>query len=274
MHRLIACVALTNNIKSKMNSNMKMNWLKLFLSAVAPLVLLVDLAKAQEIAIVTHRYVERADMAEYVKREQDYWKPIAEKAIEDGRMSAWSVWQKIGGFNLDEEPNILIYAEYEKVEDIGGRAGLWIELFPDKEFSEISVAHLFKPKALLYQKPLVNMVSAGSVEVPEIIRINFVKAPGTLNEYLRLENEVWGPFVAEQIEKGSTNVVSWYLGQVIEPGGLDRPYDAVTVDGFKSLTEALAPRFDEGVDLPDLSEFGKVHKKVKRHLYRLVAHAR
>ena len=192
-------------------------------------------------------------------------------------MSVWSVWQRIGGFNMDEEPNILIYAEFDKTSDLelyGSGAPAWKKVFPDKKFSDISVRDLFEAKAYLYQKPLVNMVSEGSVEIPEIIRINFAKAPGTLNEYLRLESEVWAPFVAGQIEKGSTNIASWYLGQVIEPAGSERPYDAVTVDGFRSLAEALDPRFDEGIEMPDLSEFGKVHKKVKRHLYRLVAHAR
>ena len=254
-----------------------MNLIKVMLSILAPLAISVDVVRAQEIASVAHRFVEREDMAEYIKREQDYWKPIAEKAIEEGRMSVWSVWQRIGGFNMDEEPNILIYAEFDKTSDLelyGSGAPAWKKVFPDKKFSDISVRDLFEAKAYLYQKPLVNMVSAGSVEIPEIIRINFVKAPGTLSEYLRLEHEVWGPFVAEQIEKGKTNVASWYLGQVIEPGGSERPYDAVTVDGFRSLAEALDPHFDEGIEMPDLSEFGKVHQKVKRHLYRLVAHAR
>ena len=254
-----------------------MNLIKVMLSILAPLAISVDVARAQKIASVAHRFVEREDMAEYIKREQDYWKPIAEKAIEEGRMSVWSVWQRIGGFNMDEEPNILIYAEFDKTSDLelyGSGAPAWKKVFPDKKFSDISVRDLFEAKAYLYQKPLVNMVSAGSVEMPEIIRINFVKAPGTLSEYLRLENEVWGPFVAEQIEKGKTNVASWYLGQVIEPGGSERPYDAVTVDGFRSLAAALDPHFDEGIEMPDLSEFGKVHQKVKRDLYRLVAHAR
>lgn len=254
-----------------------MNLIKVMLSILAPLAISVDVVRAQEIASVAHRFVEREDMAEYIKREQDYWKPIAEKAIEEGRMSVWSVWQRIGGFNMDEEPNILIYAEFDKTSDLelyGSGTPAWKKVFPDKKFSDISVRDLFEAKAYLYQKPLVNMVSAGSVEMPEIIRINFVKAPGTLSEYLRLENEVWGPFVAEQIEKGKTNVASWYLGQVIEPSGSERPYDAVTVDGFRSLAAALDPHFDEGIEMPDLSEFGKVHQKVKRHLYRLVAHAR
>ncbi len=254
-----------------------MNLTKVMLSILAPLAISLDVVRAQEIASVAHRFVEREDMAEYIKREQDYWKPIAEKAIEEGRMSVWSVWQRIGGFNMDEEPNILIYAEFDKTSDLelyGSGAPAWKKVFPDKKFPDISVRDLFEAKAYLYQKPLVNMVSAGSVEMPEIIRINFVKAPGTLSEYLRLENEVWGPFVAEQIEKGKTNVASWYLGQVIEPGGSERPYDAVTVDGFRSLAAALDPHFDEGIEMPDLSEFGKVHQKVKRHLYRLVAHAR
>ena len=52
------------------------------------MVLSVDVANAQEIASVAHRFVEREYMAQYIKREQDYWKPITEKAIEDGRMSA------------------------------------------------------------------------------------------------------------------------------------------------------------------------------------------
>ena len=165
---------------------------------------------------------------------------------------------------MDEQPNILIYAEFDKISDLELYCSTptWKKVFPNKKFSEISVRDLFEAKAHLYQKPLVNMVSVDSVEVPEIIRINFVKAPRTLNEYLRLENVVLGPFVAEQIEMGSTNLASQYLGQAIEPGGLDRPYDAVTVDGFRSLAAALDPHFDEGIEMPDLSEFGKVHQKV------------
>jgi hypothetical protein len=252
-------------------------WLKVLLAVSSPLLFSVASIEAQEIASVAHRFVEREDMAEYIKREQDYWKPIAEKAIEEGRMSVWSVWQRIGGFNMNEEPNILIYAEFDKTSDLelyGSGAPAWGKVFPDKKFSDISVRNLFEAKAYLYQKPLVNMVSAGSVEMPEIIRINFVKANETLADYLKMEQEVWAPFIAEQIKKGNTNVTSWYLGEVLNPGGTDRPYDAVSVDGFGSLSAALSPDFDEGITMPDLSEFGKVHKKVRRQLYRLVAHAR
>ena len=172
---------------------------------------------------------------------------------------------------MDEQPNILIYAEFDKISDLElyGSTPTWKKVFPIKKFSEISVRDLVEAKAHLYQKPQVNM---DSVEMPEIIRINFVKAPRTLNEYLRLENVVLGPFVAEQIQMGITNLASQYLGQVIELGGLDRPQDAVTVEGFKSQAETLAPSFDESVDVPYLSELGKVHKKVGRHLYRLAAH--
>ena len=61
---------------------------------------------------------------------------------------------------------------------------------------------------------------------------------------------------------------------MIELGELDRPYDAVTVDGFKSMAATLGPSFEKAAYVPDLSEFGKVHKKVKRHLYRLIAYTR
>ena len=47
-----------------------MNLIKVMLSILAPLVLSVDVAFAQEIATVIHHLVEREHMAEYIKREQ------------------------------------------------------------------------------------------------------------------------------------------------------------------------------------------------------------
>jgi len=251
-------------------------WLKVLLAVSSLLTIMTGVSRAEKIATVTYRYVEQADVQEYIKREKEFWKPIAEKAIEEGRMSNWSVWQKIGGVQLEEEPNILIYAEFDEVSDLEsyGSSSLWKKVFPKKEFSDISVRSLYRTKAHLYQKPLINMVSSGDADMPKVIRINFAKANGTLADYLKMEQDVWAPFIAEQIKKGNTNITSWYLGEVLNPGGTDRPYDAVTVDGFGSLSAALSPVLDEGIAMPDLSEFGKVHKKVKRQLYRLETHAK
>mgnify|MGYP003309905468 CR=1 FL=1 len=94
-------------------------------------------------------------MAQYIKRKQDYWRPISEKAIEDSPMSAWSVWQKIVGYNMDYEPNILIYAEFDKISNLElyGSTPTWKKVLPNKKFSEISVRDSFWAKAHLYQKP-------------------------------------------------------------------------------------------------------------------------
>ena len=47
-----------------------MNLIKVMLSILAPSAISVDVVRAQEIASVAHRFVEREDMAEYIKREQ------------------------------------------------------------------------------------------------------------------------------------------------------------------------------------------------------------
>lgn len=201
---------------------------------------LFSIAQA-DVATVRYRHVDNKDMEEYLKREITYWKPISQQAIADGPMKFWSVWQRVGGFDSDEGPNIMIYASFDDDHalDTSGGMGEAIEkVFPNKDFSEITVSHLFTPKAFLLQRPLYSTVEEGiSPELPKVIRVNYAKSPdnASLNNYIELETEVWAPFISSLIGTGQTSVTSWHFGVVINPMGSDNPFDAVSVDGFDSI---------------------------------------
>ena len=241
----------------------------------------VNFSQAQEVATVRYRHVDSEDMQEYIRRETTFWKPIAEQAIKDGGMMSWSIWQKVGGFDTDDEHNILIYATFEKNSDLDSGPGMGDaigKVFPNKDFSEITVRHLFTQKAFLLYRPIYDTLALGiSKELSPVIRVNQSKTPSAaaFNEYVRLESEVWAPFISSLIGTGKTKVTGWHFGIVLNPMGSDTPFDAVTVDGFASLGDAVSAKaFDDDVDFPDFGPFGEVHKKVSRNLYRLIASAR
>lgn len=241
----------------------------------------LNLSQAQEVATLRYRHVDNKNMQEYIERETTFWKPIAERLIADSGMTSWSIWQRIGGFNTDEEPNIMIYATFEKNSDLDVRLtepGAAIEkVFPNKKFSEITVRHLFTEKGLLLYRPIYDTLAKGiSRELSPVIRVNYAKSPSIAarNEYISLESEVWAPFISSLIGTDKTKVTGWHFGIVLNPLGSDAPFDAISADGFASLGDAVsANAFDDNVELPDLGPFGKVHAKVDRQLYRLIASA-
>lgn len=59
------------------------------------------------LVVVQTRRVETTNIDEFVRRESTYWKEIAKKAIEDNKLSGWSLWQRVDGFDLHQEHNFL-----------------------------------------------------------------------------------------------------------------------------------------------------------------------
>ena len=187
-------------------------------------------------------------------------------------MTSWSVWQRIGGFDTDKEPNIIIYTTFAKNSDLDSGPGMGAaiqKVFPGKDFAEITVRHMFTQKDYLLYRPIYDTLAEGiSKELSPVIRINYSKTPSAaaFNEYVRLESEVWAPFISSLIGTGKTKVTGWHFGIVLNPMGAETPYDAVTVDGFASVGDAVsANAFDESVEFPDFSPFGQVHTKVSRN---------
>ena len=108
---------------------------------------------------------------------------------------------------------------------------------------------------------------------PQYIRVNFADASNA-SEHARLEPEIWGPFISDLMETGRTKVVSWAFSRLVIPRGRYIPYTGVSVDGFKTLGDALGRSFDSGVELPKgTDKIFEVHEKPEVHIYQLIATA-
>ena len=97
--------------------------------------------------------------------------------------------------------------------------------------------------------------------------------PKTQGSILEWNRKSGGPFIDAQMKSGNTNVVSWAFSSLIIPRGKNISHDAVSVDGFNSVAEAIAgSMFKDDVEFPKgIDELMDAHDKVDEEVYRLVA---
>jgi hypothetical protein len=76
--------------------------------------------------------------------------------------------------------------------------------------------------------------------VPLVVGVDFMKvAPERVDQYLRLEREVWMPLHREMIRRGQKR--SWTLYGVQFPNGTGNEYGFVTINVYDSLSALDGP---------------------------------
>ena len=215
-----------------------------------------------------YRFVSPENTAEFIKRETTYWSEVAREAIKQGKMVKWELWQKVGGWKMDERANFVfvnIYANKEDLDKQGEVWGLTTTVFPDKDVSEYETGSLSTIKhAIFYQI----QASVGDQQA-QYVRVNYAKA-SSVGTYTQLEDSLWKPFITEQMKAGKVKQTSWVVASVLMPVGANMPFNAITVDGYQVLSEAISPDFGDDAEFPDLSALNEVHQKVYIQTYALV----
>ena len=225
---------------------------------------------SQNTVVVQTRHVEWADVGEFVHRETTYWREVARRAVEEGKLTSWELWQRVDGFDLHEDHNFLFVNVYTP-DQFRMEGNIWDfrKVFPDKKMSEIGTFQMSAVQDVLYFRNLHHVEKSP----PQFLRVNMSYA-SNLRAYAQMETDIWGPFISEKMEAGETNVVSWGFSRLVLPRGRNVPYNAVSVDGFSTLADALTvggSNFSEGTEYPeDLSKLRELHEKVEVHVYRLV----
>jgi len=224
---------------------------------------------SQNIVVVQARRVEPENMQEYVHRENTYWKNVAKKAMADDRLAGWSIWQRVGGFDIHEEHNILVVNTFTPEQFSKGMGGIWDfkKVFPDAKAKDVLTRNISTTHDTLFYRNHEMIVK----EQPQVIRVNMAKADN-VGEYASKETAMWGPFIDKQMKAGTTSVVSWAFSTLIMPRGSNATHDAVSIDGYKSVADALNLGFADGVSLPNgIDELFEIHDKVDIQLYQLVS---
>lgn len=75
-----------------------------------------------------------------------------------------------------------------------------------------------------------------------------------------MEKEYWGPFIQKAMDNGQTPQKAWGNAVVLSPSGDNIKFTSVSYDLFKTLQDALMPKWDPKTEFPNegLSKIGKI----------------
>ena len=96
------------------------------------------------VEIIQRRHVAPENIDEFIERETTYWSEVAQKAIDDGKMAQWSLWQKVDGTKVDQDHNFIFINSFEEPTDLDHLDEIWDfkAVFPTKRPEQIVTSHL------------------------------------------------------------------------------------------------------------------------------------
>jgi len=204
----------------------------------------------KSISVYQYRYVAPADMNEYLERETKYWSKVAEHAMTKGNLTFWGIFQKVGGFDMPNTPNIMIINTFNDLDD---RKGIWNvkEVFPDVPFEKIETRSLSTTLHHLFVKPQVFVQGKDAVPEKDFNYVHMVyHNASNPRKLIQLEAEHWKPFIKGLMDSGKTTQKAFGNALILSPRGPMMNANTISFDIFSSLHETLNPSFSEDVVFP------------------------
>lgn len=220
-----------------------------------------------QIGVLQYRHVPQENIEEFLHLETTYWSAVAQKAIDEGKMEYWAIWQKVGGWNLDEGTNFLFVNVFKDTGALDNLAGVWDprQVFPEMRPEDLDTGRL---STVHHQVFIESVLNAGDMQ-PKFMRINYYDVSDGAR-FLERET-AWHEFITEHIKNEKTDVTSWRLARVMMPMGESIPFNAMTMDGYQKLSSALSPYFDPETEFPAiLQETGESRSVDRISTYALV----
>ncbi len=238
------------------------------------LVMTVQLAFAQPTMVLHYRHVPQENVDEFIKRETTYWQKIAQKAIDDGKLGFWGLFEKVSVYYA---PNTSNYV-FVNVMPNADAEGIWnpSEVFPDVAMEDMETWSLSTVTSQIFASPLEWV--DGENAVPEdhynYIVFNYFD-PENTEDWLAMESEAFKPYFTEAMKNEGTSQCAWGNARIIAPLGGGMNATTISMDMYPSMQAALHPsspvQMTEGTMQAITAEWDKLKNPHHRVLYRIVA---
>jgi len=163
--------------------NFKTDRLKFIIASVlAALTFCFQSAQAQEnetISIYQYRKVDDDKVNEFIEREIKYWSKVAQKAIDDGKLGFWGLFQKVGGYNIPNSSNFLFVNTFQDLPDMDEMAGIWdvAAVFTDVPVEDMETYSMGINTSMIFVKP-IGWTEAEGINLEEDFKyVNMVYQP-------------------------------------------------------------------------------------------------
>lgn len=221
-----------------------------------------------QVMSVQYRAVPDEHISDFIHRETTYWSQVAQKAIDNKQMLAWELWERVGGWDIDDNSSNFVFVNvFEDATALDNLSEMWgviPEVLPDMRMSDMETNSLSKVTASIYLQGRAGVGEGGNYAV-----VNYSMADD-IDTFLEFETEKWLPFITNAISSGKTSTMGWSASTLLSPRGTYMPFNVMTVDQYDKMSDALMPDFDESLTFPDMVEYSQSLERKYIGIYRLV----
>lgn len=234
-----------------------------------------DAAPAPGISIYQYRRVPADKRDEFIRRETTYYAEVARKALAQGNLTFWGLFEKVGGEDMEHDSNFLFINTFNDIDKIGE---VWSEkavaaAFPNVPMSKIETGSMSTTMRNMFILPENFRGRDGAVPDKEYNYVVMIYHDATDPAALiDLEKKHWAPFIKTAMDKKQVMQGGWGNARLLSPSGPQVPFTTISYDIFPTLKEALNPTWDPAVVFPTagLEEIGKLEKGRMSYVYHAI----
>lgn len=185
-----------------------------------------------QIAYLQYRNVPEEHQAKFEERETQHWSKVAKAAIDNGQMTGWTLWRKVGVTKTDA-PNYVFVNSFKNLAQLD--ADIWggtMEVLGDVKPEDIETTS-FTTTTFDYYIQFEDIIEGDY----KYAVVNYAK-PANTAQFIEENKTLWKPFHENNIKNGN-GMTAWGLASVIYPSGNQDRFTVFTWDGFNKLSDAM-----------------------------------
>ncbi len=237
------------------------------------LIAMIHLEATSQVTTYQFRRVPDDKYDEFIKRETTYWSKVAQKAVDNKRLTFWALLEKMGGWDLPNSSNFLFINTFTNIDSAGS---IWAdsEKVGGVAMSEMETGSMSTTTSqfFLHDEGWVQDAKADPSKDFNYVVIIYHNSndPDSL---ISLEKKYWSPFIKKAMDADQTKQVAWGNARILAPLAENIKFNSVSYDLYKTLQDALLDQFDPKTVFPTkgLDMINKMETNPRgRYIFRVV----
>lgn len=241
--------------------------------AVISLFIIAQTAIAQPVTALQYRHVPQENIQEFIERETTYWQKVAQKAIDEGKLGFWGLFQKVSVYDAPNTSNFVFVNTIPNLD----AEGTWnpSAVFPDVPMEDMETMSLSTVTSQIYISPehWVDGENATPEQDYNYIVFNYFD-PEDPEAWIEMEATTFKPWITEAMKSEGTSQNAWGNAYILAPLGGGMNATTMSMDMFPSLHSALRPKVDTEAEL-DVDAVSAQWEQLKtphhKVIYRIIA---
>ncbi|MCL6274095.1 hypothetical protein M3P19_08740 [Muricauda sp. 2012CJ35-5] len=196
--------------------------------------LLISISSFAQVAYFQYRVVPADREAEFLDKETNHWAKVAKAAIDQGKMTGWSLWRKVG-VTEDGAPNYVFVNLYESFEKAA----------PSEVWTSENVKLMGVSPKLVETNSFTTVPFDYWLQLEDMVQGDYKYAlvnyamPKNRGAFIEENKTLWKPLHQKNITNGNLGMKSWGIMSVVYPRGIAARFSALTWDGFDTMKDVM-----------------------------------